>query len=95
MGLRFDALPDAAIERMIRHMHSSPKKENWRQFVSAEAFLSLLKTRGSLSRVAVETFGGLEFSTDCSESAKPIAMELLIKLGGGMRSRSINRSELP
>lgn len=104
--LRLDGLPDLAVERIIQHLSASPTNANWRHFVSAETVHSLLKTSGSVARVARATFGTLDLSADfhahcgvavpgSTESSKHLALQLLSELGGVLRSLFIDRRGLP
>lgn len=59
-SLRFDELPDPAVNNILRFMSYQP--QNGIRLVPVHTVLSLVKTRGSLSRVARDAFSSVIYT---------------------------------
>lgn len=68
MRSNFDALPDAAVDGIIRFLSESPRHPDWSCKVPTTTVLSLIRCGGSLGRVSKTAFNTVQFNnrTLCS-----------------------------
>lgn len=65
--MRFDHLPDAAIDRIFRFLGSKPRHIEWELTVPPETVLSLLQCGGTLRRVSQKAFTTLQCTSRRSQ----------------------------
>lgn len=100
-GSFFDAIPDLAVERIVRLMSDAPRHDYWTAKVPLDVVLALIRCSGTMSRISRPLFSSLCYAAEKpwkfkglavigSHSAiSPAMLELLSDLGPSLETLNI------